>query len=130
MNDGITDSITDSPALVVVDGESLRIGSGRTQRFVGRDHGAGISYFLVANAPGEGPGLHRHPYPETWVVLEGEALIRVGDEQLRVTGGETASCAAGVWHAFTNCGTGRLRMLCVHASDEIIQENFEESAAR
>ena len=26
------------------------------------------------------------------------------------------------WHGFKNCGTGRLRVLCIHASDRIIQE--------
>ncbi|MGN6272940.1 MAG: cupin domain-containing protein [Protaetiibacter sp.] len=115
-------------SLILVEGERLRIGSSRTQRFVGREHGASVSYFLVDNAPGEGPALHRHPYVETWIVLEGEARIRVGGEDVHVTAGTTASCAAGVWHAFTNCGSGRLRMLCIHASDEIVQEFFDEAA--
>jgi len=29
---------------------------------------------------------------------------------------------AGRWHGFVNSGTGRLRILCIHASDRIIQE--------
>jgi len=28
-----------------------------------------------------------------------------------------------VWHGFSNTGTGTLRMICIHASDTMIQEN-------
>lgn len=106
----------------VMPAANLGIGTGRSRRFIGREHGAGVSYFFVDNAPGEGPGLHRHPYPETWVVLEGEVRIRIGDAVLHATAGDTATAATGAWHGFTNCGTGRLRILCIHASDRIIQE--------
>lgn len=105
----------------VVSGESLRIGSGRTRRFVGRNHGAGISYFWVDNDPGQGPGLHWHPYPETWVVIEGSAHFTAGGHTFEAGEGDTATVPTGVWHCFKNAGTGRLRMLCIHASDVIVQ---------
>lgn len=111
-----------STSAPVVHADAIRIGSGRSRRFVGRDHGAGISYFYVDAAPGEGPDLHRHPYAETWVVLEGEATITIGDERVVATAGDTATVGTGVWHAFTASGTERLRILCIHASDTIIQE--------
>ncbi|MCK8607850.1 cupin domain-containing protein [Agromyces sp. C10] len=106
---------------VLVPAETLHIGTGRTRRFVGREYGAGVSYFFVDNDPGQGPGLHWHPYPETWVVLEGTARIIVGDAELVATCGDTATVPAGVWYRFTNTGDGPLRMLCIHASDTIIQ---------
>ena len=116
------------PAIIPAD--ALRIGaSGRTLKFEGRASGSGISYFLVDNDPGQGPDLHRHPYAETWVVLEGEATITIGDERLVARAGDTATVVAGVWHAFTNSGTGRLRMICIHASDVIVQE-FADEASR
>jgi mannose-6-phosphate isomerase-like protein (cupin superfamily) len=105
----------------IVPAEALRIGSGRTRRFVGREHGAGISYFFVDNEPGEGPDLHWHPYTETWVVLEGTARITIGDRELVANEGDTATVGAGVWHGFKNAGNSRLRVLCIHASDVIIQ---------
>jgi mannose-6-phosphate isomerase-like protein (cupin superfamily) len=110
-----------APAPKVVSGESLRIGGSRTRRFVGREHGAGISYFYVDNGPGEGPDLHWHPYPETWVVIEGTPRITIGDHTFEAGEGDTATVPTGVWHGFKNAGTGRLRMLCIHASDVIVQ---------
>lgn len=106
----------------IVPAELLRVGSGRTRRFVGREHGAGASYFFVDNDPGQGPGIHRHPYTETWVLMEGEALLTIGDEQLHARAGDTATAPTWAWHGFTNVGTGRLRVLCIHASPLIIQE--------
>ena len=106
----------------IVPSDELRIGSGRTRMFIGAEHAAGVSYFFVDNEPGQGPDLHRHPYPETWVVLEGQATITIGDACLRAVEGDTITAPAGQWHGFKNTGAGRLRVLCIHASDRIIQE--------
>ena len=111
---------TQIPAVVPAD--ELGIGTGRTRRFIGAEHSAGVSYFFVDNEPGQGPDIHRHPYPETWVVLEGEARITIGDATIIAVEGDTATAPAGMWHGFKNCGAGRLRVLCIHASDRIIQE--------
>lgn len=110
-----------APDVDVVRGESLRLGNGRTRRFVGIEHGAGISYFSVDYETGEGPGLHWHPYPETWVVIEGVATITMGDRTITAREGDTATVPAGVWHGFRNLGEGRLKVLCIHASPVIVQ---------
>lgn len=112
---------TISSTLEAVAAADIRIGAGRSRRFVGAEHGAGISYFYVENQPGEGPGLHWHPYPETWVVLEGTARITVGDETLVAAAGDTATGPAFVPHCFTNVGDGMLRIIGIHASTTIIQ---------
>jgi quercetin dioxygenase-like cupin family protein len=125
----LTPTTTTPSPPAIVPPETLRIGTGRTRRFVGREHGAGISYFFVDNDPGQGPDLHWHPYPETWVVLEGTARITVGDAELTGRAGDTATVPAGVWHGFTNAGDGPLRMLCIHASDTIIQIWADESTS-
>ena len=123
----LTPTTTPPSTPAVVPAEALRIGTGRTRRFVGREHGAGISYFFVDNDPGQGPGLHWHPYTETWVVIEGTAEITMGDQRLTAIADDTATVPAGVWHRFENVGEGRLRMLCIHASDVIIQTWADEN---
>ncbi|MVA75415.1 cupin domain-containing protein [Auraticoccus sp. F435] len=126
---GTTDIGTTAPqgsaAAALVTADQLRMGESRSLRFEGRDHGSGISFFLVDNDPGMGPGLHRHPYTETWTVLAGQATITIGDQQLVATAGDTAVVQPGVWHGFTNTGTGPLRIMCVHASATMVQEWLE-----
>lgn len=104
----------------------IRIGSGRSRRFVGAEHDADVSYFYVENQPGEGPGLHWHPYSETWVVLEGTVRITRGEETLLAAAGDTATVAPYVPHGFVNAGAGVLRILCIHASATIIQTFLDE----
>lgn len=100
----------------------LRPFSSDTMRFEGADHGAEISFFYVHNDPGAGADIHRHPYTETWVVIDGEATIQVGDDAIVAHATDTAVVPAGVWHGYRNTGAGLLRMMCIHASPRIIQE--------
>jgi mannose-6-phosphate isomerase-like protein (cupin superfamily) len=44
-----------------------------TLTFEGEPYGSEVSFFLVHNEQGEGPDLHKHPYPETWIVRSGRA---------------------------------------------------------
>ena len=47
---------------------------------VGADHGnVPFSLILVHSQPGVGPRLHRHPYPEVFVVESGQATFRIGE---------------------------------------------------
>ncbi|WP_235518443.1 cupin domain-containing protein [Cellulomonas sp. Leaf334] len=100
----------------------LRRPDSRTARFEGRAHGSGVSFFLIDNEPGQGPGRHRHPYTETWVVLEGQATITIDGHDLVAEADDCAVVPAGVWHSFVNSGSGALRMICIHASDVMVQE--------
>jgi mannose-6-phosphate isomerase-like protein (cupin superfamily) len=97
-------------------------GQSRTVRFEGRDYGGEVSFFLVDNEPGQGPALHVHPYSETWVVRKGEADFTAGDATTRAFPGDIIVVAANVPHRFENVGAGRLELVCIHASDSIVQE--------
>ncbi len=81
---------------------------------IGDELGATVSVIVVDAAHGEGPRLHRHPYREVFVVLEGDATFTLGDEQRVVHGGEIVVAPAGVPHRFFNSGNGRLRQVDVH----------------
>jgi len=57
-------------------------------RFEGRDHNSSVSFFIGTFPSGTGPGLHRHPYDETFIVEAGSALFTIGDEEVEIaTGG-------------------------------------------
>ncbi|WP_309128389.1 cupin domain-containing protein [Microbacterium sp.] len=109
----------------LVEPERIRLGNGRGRRFEGADHGAGISYFYVDNQPGQGSRLHWHPYPETWVVIEGDVTFVVGDETIIATAGDTVTGPAFVPHRFTNTGAGAMRLIGIHASAVIIQTDLD-----
>jgi mannose-6-phosphate isomerase-like protein (cupin superfamily) len=83
---------------------------------LGEQIGANVSVIAVDLAPGEGPALHRHTYPEVFVVLEGQATFTLAGEERVVGGGEAVVAPTGVAHRFVNSGTGRLRQVNIHES--------------
>ena len=50
-------------------------------RFEGRDHGSSVSFFIGTFPTGTGPGLHAHPYDETFIVEAGSAPFTIGDDE-------------------------------------------------
>jgi quercetin dioxygenase-like cupin family protein len=70
--------------------------------FDGHEHGARVSFFLSQNKPGTGPGLHRHPYEETFIVEDGEVLFTVGESTIDVRAGEIVVVPAGAPHKFVS----------------------------
>jgi quercetin dioxygenase-like cupin family protein len=85
--------------------------------FVGAEHGeVPFSIILVHAPPGAGPRLHRHPYPEVFVVESGEARFQLGDDTMVVRGGQVVVGPANVPHGFTNTGTGPLRLTAIHGA--------------
>ena len=107
----------------------------RTAKYEGEPYGGGASFFFVDNDPGQGVGLHWHPYSETWLVLSGRVLFRLGDasgdevdthlEQLDASADHVLTVPALRHHGFTNTGDEPLRMMCLHASPRIIQFDLE-----
>jgi mannose-6-phosphate isomerase-like protein (cupin superfamily) len=91
--------------------------------FVGEQHGGvGACVLFVDAGPGEGPRLHRHPYVEILVVLEGTSTFDDGETTRIVEAGEMAVVDAGQPHAFTNSGEGRLRQIDIHLSPSFATE--------
>lgn len=83
-------------------------------RFDGHEHGASVSFFITRNKPGTGPGLHRHPYEETFIVEDGKARFTVGEETIEASAGEIIVVPAGTPHKFVSSGAGRLRQISIH----------------
>jgi mannose-6-phosphate isomerase-like protein (cupin superfamily) len=99
---------------------------GGTARFEGEGNGASVSFFVVRSLPGDGAEKHRHPYDETFIILEGLIEVVIAGERAMVESGTIAVIPAMTWHEFTNRGTARCLMVNVHASPTIIQENWAD----
>ena len=109
--------------------ETLRLSEHGTARFEGAAHAAGVSFFWVDAAPGDGPDLHLHPYTETWVVISGSVEIEADGERLVGGPGAIVTATAGTAHRFAARGTERLEMICIHASPVIEQDFLEQTVA-
>ena len=66
-----------------------------TQTFNGHEHGVGASFMLVHMEPGRGPSLHRHAYPEVFIVADGEATFTVDGAEYVARGGPDRRRAGG-----------------------------------
>ncbi len=59
-----------------------------------------------------GPKLHRHPYAEVFITLEGETTFTI--------------VPAYTLHKFVNTGLGPLRQIDIHTNDRFVTEWLEE----
>ena len=93
-------------------------------RFEGGDR-IPVSMFVTAYPErGQGPDLHLHPYPETFVVQEGVGEWTAGEETTVVEAGNVVVVPAGKPHGFKNAGDTMLRVVSVHPNPHVIQEDL------
>ena len=91
-------------------------GHERARRFEGADHGAEVSSFVSRNPPGTGATLHKHPYEEVFIMLEGEATFTVGGTEIAAGSDDVLIVPPNTPHGFTNSGQGQLRQVNIHVS--------------
>ena len=103
----------------------IKNGTLTTGNLKGEEHGASISLILDESGPGHGPRLHRHPYDETWVVIEGKITFQAGDEQLAAGPGDIVIVPPDTPHKFTNDGPGKSHLVCIHANSTMVTEWLE-----
>ena len=88
-----------------------------SHEFVGEEHGdVPFCVILVHSRPGVGPKLHRHPYPEVFIVESGRATFQIGDASIEVGGGHVVVSPPGEAHGFVNSGDGELRLTAIHGA--------------
>jgi len=112
-----------------IDIDTLTRVAGGTARFEGGDSGSSVSFFVVRNQPGQGADKHRHPYDETFVILEGDIEVIIDGELAMLGPGTIAVVPARAWHEFTNRGDHVSLMVNIHPSPRIIQENWADVGA-
>lgn len=101
--------------------------SGTAWQFEGYLHDAvNVSFFVSETTPGRGPSLHKHPYPELFVVLDGTLTCTVGEETIEVTPGQIVIVPADTPHKFTNAGSGIVRHVDIHTSPRMETTWLEE----
>ena len=91
----------------------------------GRRAGVEISMYVTTFGPGEGPSPHLHPYPEVFLVEEGEATFTVAGDPLVVGAGHVVVVPAHTAHGFRNSGGGTLRLVSIHPSGTVLQTRVE-----
>lgn len=104
-------------------------GLGQTETsydFQGVQHDSTVSFIAIDVPPGQGPGLHSHPYEEIFVVLDGSATYTAGDQEIEVSAGQVVVVPAGVPHKFVSSGSGRLRQVDIHANEQFVTTWLEE----
>jgi quercetin dioxygenase-like cupin family protein len=105
--------------------EPLRFDS--PSQWQGGEHGVDASYFLVRFEPGQGPRLHRHAYPEVFILGSGEATFTVDGAEYVARGGETVVVPAGAAHKFSNSGAVRLELTSIHPVGAMETEWLEDA---
>lgn len=108
----------------LIDFESLAKTAGGTAKFEGAGHDSPVSFFVVRSLPNTGADKHRHPYVETFVILDGDIEVIVDGEQRMLGAGQIAVIPAMAWHEFKNRSDRRSLMVNIHPSPEIIQEDW------
>ena len=91
--------------------------------------GVGISMFIVRTPPGRFVDLHVHPYPETFLMLEGrgrwtagEVVTELAPEQMLVVPPDTP-------HGFRNIGDVPLLVVSVHEAGTVQQTFLDTEPA-
>jgi quercetin dioxygenase-like cupin family protein len=80
----------------------------------GEKLGIDATLILTDMDEGQGPRLHKHPYPETWVITSGTAKFTAGDDTIIARIGDVVKVEAELPHKFVAVGPEPLRMLCIH----------------
>jgi mannose-6-phosphate isomerase-like protein (cupin superfamily) len=110
----------------VIRSVDLELRPGGTVKFEGAPYNSGASFFHVKAEPGMGSALHKHPYPETWIVLTGKVRFTGGQENIEASPGDIIVADQEIPHKFKNIGTEQLEIIGIHPSPRIIQELIEE----
>jgi quercetin dioxygenase-like cupin family protein len=83
--------------------------------------GVGISMFIVRTPPGKFVELHVHPYPETFLLLEGRGRWTAGDDVVELEPEQMISVPPNTPHGFRNIGDEPLLVVSVHEAAELQQ---------
>ena len=104
-----------SEAVVVRPGEGLRVGN--VEFLALSEHTPRFNLSIITMAPGkEGPPSHAHTdEDDSFLVLDGEMVFVLGDEEVRAPAGTFVLVPPGVEHTFRNPLDVPVRIANIHA---------------
>lgn len=91
--------------------------------FQGFQHNSNVSFFIVKFPKGIGAIKHRHPYEETFIIINGKIEAIVDGNTKIIEGGNIMIVPPNTWHEFKNCSDDPLLMISIHPVPKMIQEN-------
>lgn len=97
-----------------------------TGEFQGAEAGSGVSIIFNSLRGGAGPRLHRHPYPETFLVRRGTVIFSDGVSEFEAREGQIVVVGAGVPHRFA-AKSDEVEMVDIHASRRFVTEWLEKA---
>lgn len=106
----------------IIDIDQMKAPGEEAANFQGFKHGASISFFAVQFSPGRGPNKHRHPYEETFIILDGEIKAIVDGQTQTIGGAKIVIIPANTWHEFKNRSDKPLHMVNIHPVPKMITE--------
>ena len=110
-----------SPVAKVFDFSEIQLGP-TTWLFEGGPRAdAGISMFIVRTRPGVAVELHTHPYPETFLLLEGRGRWTAGDQVVELAPEQMLVVPPETPHGFRNIGDVPLLVVSVHEAGTVDQ---------
>lgn len=89
------------------------------------EHGGNLCLIFNLMPPGKGPRLHKHPYPETFIIRAGRALFTVGDDTVEAGPGQIVVVPADTPHKFINSGPDVLETIDIHERGSFVTEWLE-----
>ncbi len=92
-------------------------------RFQGGDR-VPLSVFVAEYPRGDGPPLHIHPYAELFLVERGAVKFTAGDEETEISAGNIVVVDAETKHRFEGVSDELSRVVSIHPSAEVVQENL------
>jgi mannose-6-phosphate isomerase-like protein (cupin superfamily) len=111
------------PRFAVIDLEELRRNPTAWLFEGGPRAGVGVSMFIVRTLPGRSVELHVHPYPETFLLLEGHGRWTAGDDVVELEPERMLVVPPDTPHGFRNIGETPLLVVSVHEST-VVQQTF------
>ena len=111
------DDLRRALALTQVDSTAAQhiglVGDTYTITVAGKDTNDRFCVIDMHVPPGGGPGLHRHDFEETFVLLDGEMEVTFRGKKSIVRAGNIVNVPSNAPHQFHNSSSRPVRMICI-----------------